>query len=1159
MRVFRTVVELWLPVLLAVVSLPAQQRNLETLATDFELRWRQERANAESIARRLGMPIRSIGPDGTTTELSRFRAGRPLYYITDNANAARTISTDKVYPGGIAGYLLTGVGVTLGEWDGGGVLSTHQEFATRILTTEGAPHFHSTHVAGTMIASGFSAASRGMAFAAELKAYDWTNDLSEMAAQAALGLRASNHSYGFITGWTSNYFGDGKWAWFGDPGVSQTEDYRFGFYDDEARDWDQIAYNAPYYLMVKSAGNDRNEGPSGSVMHWVFNGGWDTVMVARSRDGNAGYDCLNGSGVSKNALVVGAVNDLVGGYSTPGTVSMSSFSAWGPTDDGRIKPDVVANGVALTSALETSNSAYGSLSGTSMATPSVTGSVGLLLEHHRNLHGNDSILASRVKGIILHTADEAGTDPGPDYRFGWGLMNTLKAANVMALDVAEGAGSHIREVDIALGGATLIDVGSTGTEPLRATICWTDAAGISPPTSLDPPDQMLRNDVDLRIVRKSDGAIFTPWTLNPASPAAAASTGDNSRDNVEQVVINSPGVDQYAVRLTFKPTLSAIPVRVSLIVTGNTPMPGPSATTYVDTVKYVGLPGDIFTDSITIYNSRATSLAGPVTVDTSCFWIDLAEDSLAIAPLDSQKIHFTVDGSLWNQWTTYASNFTFPATDTSVTPLVIPVVATVLGPTIGNSPGSFVFHLDSAETGTDTLVVRNTGPGLLVVVVEDSSGSFPPWLVVDADTISISSGDSVKVALDVNAVNAPPGNYATEIVLTNNDSATGLISVPVVARIATGVFYPVELGDRWNLASLPVLPVNPLKSALFPTALTPAFGFNDGYFQADSLQPGPAYWMKFLGAQTEMIDGNWFLSDTIPLAAGWNLAGSLFQPFPVSSIVTAPPGILSSDFYGYENGYQVADSILPGKGYWVQSSQAGQLYYTLPAAAAPKTAARNSSGEYNSVTITDGASGSGTLYFASGGTVPAKTALPPKPPAGAFDARFGDETAFASFPADPAGEESRTIVIVSDGKELTLTARIRKSDGTRYFVADASGERRALADGATLTIAPSREGPTTIRLVAGGGNIPAEFRLGQNFPNPFNPSTRVAFSVPVEGMVTIRLYNILGNEVATLASRRYEAGRHEVEFNAASLPSGVYVYTMRAGTFSQSRKMVLMR
>ncbi len=593
------------------------------MATDFDLRWRLERAEAESIATILGMPIRSIGSDGTVRELKRFHQGRPFYYLTDNVNAAKTISTDKVYPGGIAGYLLTGVGVTLGEWDGGGVLTTHQEFATRVLTSEGTPNFHSTHVAGTMIAGGLAPSARGMAHAAELRAYDWSNDLSEMAAQAALGLKTSNHSYGFITGWTPNYFGDGKWAWFGDPGVSQTEDSRFGFYDDEAHDWDQIAYNAPYYLMVKSAGNDRNEGPAGAVMHWVFNGGWDTVIVSRSRDGNAGYDCLNGSGVSKNSLVVGAVNDLVGGFATPGAVSMSSFSAWGPTDDGRIKPDIVANGVSLTSTLETSNTAYGSLSGTSMAAPSVTGSIGLLLEHHRNLHGNDSILASRVKGIIVHTADEAGSNPGPDYQFGWGLMNTRKAADVMALDFAEGAGSHIREVDMAFGGPTTIDVGSTGTAPLRATICWTDAPGISPATSLDPPNQILQQDVDLRIIRLSDGTVFRPWILNPASPSAAASTGDNSRDNVEQIVINAPGVDQYAIRLTFKPTLTAIPVRVSLIMTGNTPMPRPSATASVDTIKYVELPGVGFTDSITIYNSSPSSLSGTISVDTACFWINL--------------------------------------------------------------------------------------------------------------------------------------------------------------------------------------------------------------------------------------------------------------------------------------------------------------------------------------------------------------------------------------------------------------------------------------------------------------------------------------------------------------------------------------------------------
>ncbi len=91
-----------------------------------------------------------------------------------------------------------------------------------------------------------------MAPNASLRAFDWNSDLAEMAAEAASGALVSNHSYGFARGW---YGG----SWYGTPSISTQEDYKFGFYDSYAQAWDLVAYDAPYYLIVKSAGNDRND------------------------------------------------------------------------------------------------------------------------------------------------------------------------------------------------------------------------------------------------------------------------------------------------------------------------------------------------------------------------------------------------------------------------------------------------------------------------------------------------------------------------------------------------------------------------------------------------------------------------------------------------------------------------------------------------------------------------------------------------------------------------------------------------------------------------------------------------------------------------------------------------------------------------------------
>ena len=200
----------------------------------------------------------------------------------------------------------------------------------------------------------------------------------------------------------------------------------------------------------------------------------------------------------KNILTVGAATDVVGGYAGPGSVGMTSFSCWGPTDDGRIKPDVVGNGFDLLSAFSSSNTAYGIYSGTSMSSPNVSGSLGLLLQHYRDTHGGSDPQAATLKGVVIHTADEAGAAAGPDYAFGWGLVNTLTAANQMTLDQANPG--LIQELWLSGGQVVEQTWASTGAGPLKATICWTDVPGSSPAPALDPADKALVNDLNLVVI-----------------------------------------------------------------------------------------------------------------------------------------------------------------------------------------------------------------------------------------------------------------------------------------------------------------------------------------------------------------------------------------------------------------------------------------------------------------------------------------------------------------------------------------------------------------------------------------------------------------------------------------------------------------------------------
>jgi hypothetical protein len=90
-------------------------------------------------------------------------------------------------------------------------------------------------------------------------------------------------------------------------------------------------------------------------------------------------------------------------------------------------------------------------------------------------------------------------------------------------------------------------------------------------------------------------------------------------------------------------------------------------------------------------------------------------------------------------------------------------------------------------------------------------------------------------------------------------------------------------------------------------------------------------------------------------------------------------------------------------------------------------------------------------------------------------------------------------------------------------------------------------------------NSPTEFALEQNFPNPFNPGTTFRYLIPIQSKVVIKVYDILGNEVATLLDEEKSVGTYELTWNAEQLPSGVYFYQLRAGDFTQTKKMILLR
>ncbi len=561
------------------------KKKLLEFAKQKRIEWQNNRKEIEDLFKQKGYKIRFEDDKGGVIEVQKLVNGIPQYYKTDNVDAAKTTRTDKLYS---APFNETGSGYSkLGEWDGGGILLTHQEFNGRV-TQEDSPSGtseHSTHVAGTMIAAGVDANAKGMAYEGNLKAWDWNDDEAEMATAAANGLEISNHSYGYVRGWRPATLGDegpGNY-WYGDKDISTSEDYGFGFYDAATKDIDQVAYDAPYYLIVKSAGNDRGENRIGNLNnYWLDSGSNSWVKIPAGQEppadgGASGYDCIGTKGIAKNILTIGAVKD-VANYTQPSDVEMTSFSSWGPADDGRIKPDIVANGDHLYSCSDAGNDQYTTMSGTSMSSPNTSGTLALLQDYYQKNHNSQPMRAATLKALVIHTADECGTNDGPDYEYGWGLLNAEKAAQVIDKDVT--TNNTIDELVLNNGSTYTRDVTVDGSEPLIVTIVWTDIPGTPVADALDPANSMLVNDLDLKVT--NGGTTYYPWKLDRDNPSAAATNNsENHVDNVEKVEIKNPVAGTYTITVSHSGTLTKSLAKTdandqafSLIVSGdNTPLP----------------------------------------------------------------------------------------------------------------------------------------------------------------------------------------------------------------------------------------------------------------------------------------------------------------------------------------------------------------------------------------------------------------------------------------------------------------------------------------------------------------------------------------------------------------------------------------------------------
>lgn len=501
-------------------------------------------------------------------------------------------------------YNLTGEGIVVAEWDGGQVQNTHPDLIGRVTQMDGAAlHDHSCHVAGTVLGDGSlqGGTYRGMAPAATLLSHLWWGGSSEIQNEYTTAIT----TYGALV--STNSWGLGV----GTPSQASCE-ANLGYYASANATLDEaIRGNGPILpiTICWSAGNER--GSSNQYCGYI---GWT-------------YHTIGVYGCGKNLITVGAINSS--------SSTMTSFSSWGPTDDGRIKPDVCGPGCTLHSCNSTSG--YWDACGTSMSTPATAGIVALMNEALQTSSVGPLVLPSTIKGILINTAIDlglSGVPNGPDYAFGHGKVDGVAAVDKIVI----GEPSYF-ENEITTGTAHLYDLTvPSGADKLKVTLVWDDPGG----TGVGGID--LINDLDLVLIDPFSSTEY-PWVLDPASPSSQATKDVDRLNNVETVEVYSPTPGLWKARVTGYNVPDG-PQKYSIVFTPDSiNTPGNLAALAVfDNDDQTVLPGDSSVVDFWVTNVGAVEDTIAVTINDDLGWIRWTYDtSVVLGNWDSAHFQLVAD------------------------------------------------------------------------------------------------------------------------------------------------------------------------------------------------------------------------------------------------------------------------------------------------------------------------------------------------------------------------------------------------------------------------------------------------------------------------------------------------------------------------------------
>lgn len=1089
-----------------------------------------------------------------------------------------------------APYNLNGDSVTILVYDGGMIDGTHPDFSGRVTWNETAQIAdHPTHVAGTVGGNGSQSSGtyRGMAPGARIISgqydacipyclYESPNDFEEdyTHARTVYGVELTTNSIG------ANIDPNGyPCDWLGD-------------YETTSRLLDRMTRSTADQplMMFFAAGNERNG----------------------TNCGYTSYRCMSVPAGAKNIITVGA---------TTGTDGVASFSSFGPTDDGRLKPEVCATGVSVTSCRPGPNYGYQDMSGTSMATPAAAGTACLILQQwHRLFPGAPDPLPETMKAILINSATDIAT-AGPDFQTGFGLVNGLQAVqNLLAGGVLESA------LEIGEQFEHTFTV-PAGLNELNVSLAWSDvpAAGNVIPT--------LVNDLDLYLV-DPNGTRHEPWLMRHHNPGAPATRGRDSVNVCEKVTVASPIAGTWTLHVsgtlnsgesqTFGISANATLVASWATITGQLHRAG-TGEPIAGRVFVVGGSQTANTDPEGHYLLSVVADAPYALRAISYGYVP--RDTLVNVPAGNLEVNFTLTQAANGTISGYVRNqLGSPLPGSTVTfrfPMaqIPPFSVDETGFYTTTLPGANFYDVTADFAGhavSQRIFLPENGAVTLNLVINDPR--FGPAGPDGYGYYAYETDDpGASAAYDWLEISPTLGGPGTAVTGTGNDWQV-LVNTPFPIRFYGQQYTQISIGaDGW------VKPGAESGGMLYrnvgiPTAEEPngmICVFWDDLYPNHPQRGGDVSHYHDAATGRFIIEYNAvphyappestvtaqivFYNATVrPTLTGDNEFQLQYRELnyhgPGSDVdADATVGIENAggtdgiqivyDGTYHQTCFELAAEYALRFTTGAMATVSGQVTMIPPVGditeaiiqIGARTVHPASDGSYSADSVIAGVQTITATYpgyetgqreyivIPEGGTVQVNFELYRLDPALNLSGEYREPSRTIALWWEPPQWDGGALDELS-GYRVMLAGRgeiATVADTSYAYIVEESGDYDfwivAVYDGGVADSSNHFRVTVSLSSEHSSSLVPEQFYLSQNFPNPFNPTTHIEYGLPQAAHVSLHVYDVLGRTVAILQNGNQTAGTYRVAFDAQRMGSGVYFYRIQAGNFEQIRKMLLIR